>query len=145
MVQIVFRHGDRAPLLLNLPSTDKKLFDCSMDSHNIVIDHLFLDLKEVVKYINIRGVSPKVSQHPLLPDSRIKFCKAGQLTVQGILQLIAIGKHLRRQYNDLLNGLKGNEISVLTTNRDRTVQSAVAFLYGLLTKEGVIKGLKCWF
>ena len=141
MVQALIRHGDRAPVLLDLPHADRKLYHCSMESNNAVIGHLFSEFKEAVQYFKIRKLSSKVSEHKFLPDPQVRLCKAGQLTPEGYLQHIALGKHLRRQYSHLLDDLQGDQISVRSTNSDRTVQSAAAFLYGLLTKDGVIKGL----
>lgn len=140
MVQVLIRHGDRAPVLLYLPNADKKLYNCSVGSNNLVIAHLFSELKEMVKYLKIRKLSSEVSEHSFLPDLQVKACRAGQLTAQGFLQLIAIGKHLRRQYSNLLDDLQGDQITVRATNSDRTVQSAAALLCGLLTEEGAIRG-----
>lgn len=61
-----------------------------------------------------------------------EFCAITQLTPAGFLQTIRIGQALRSKYLSFLSDIRKEEIYVRTTERSRTVQSAVGFLYGLL-------------
>ncbi|CAD5115609.1 unnamed protein product [Dimorphilus gyrociliatus] len=66
----------------------------------------------------------------IMPNKEL--CAITQLTPAGFLQTIRIGKLLRSKYSSFLSNIRKQDIYVRTTERSRTVQSAVGFLYGLL-------------
>lgn len=78
---------------------------------------------------------------PLLPN-HINKCQLGQLTMQGVSQLLTLGQLLRKNYNNVwpkLTNLTSAEVLVYSTRYRRTFQSALPFLYGLIPSETLTK------
>lgn len=78
---------------------------------------------------------------PLLP-THPRQCQLGQLTMQGISQLLKLGQILRDSYIHVwpkIATLTPNEVLVYTTRYRRTFQSALSFLFGLIPTETLSK------
>uniref|UniRef100_A0A1Y1KPX7 2-phosphoxylose phosphatase 1 n=1 Tax=Photinus pyralis TaxID=7054 RepID=A0A1Y1KPX7_PHOPY len=130
---VLIRHGDRGPLqhVTNISYVNCGYSDT--DAH----------LKLYQDYLHNLTVLGKVSWigpgafhgFPVLPTHATQ-CQIGQLTMQGVAQLLKLGQVLRESYvgiwQKLLN-LTQSEIVVYSTRYRRTFQSALAFLYGFVT------------
>lgn len=105
LIQVLTRHGSRAPLK-GIPLTNISLFRCPKD------DQYLTDLKR----------------------SEMKRCSRGKLTWEGCRQHEALGRHIKTIY-----GLDPDEapshMRVITTDYQRTIQSAKCLLNGLLGKK----------
>lgn len=78
---------------------------------------------------------------PLLP-THPRQCQLGQLTMQGISQLLKLGSILHDSYSAVwpkLKTLGAKEILVYSTRYRRTFQSALAFLYSFAPRETLTK------
>lgn len=125
-VQMVIRHGDRAPISLDtFPNTDSVEISCFFNRS--WKDFLELDrLRRDASMFVVTGNPSRV----IIQERDV--CKGGQLTPAGFLQHIFNGKHLRKAYTGLLESIKaGSSALVTTTDYSRTVQSAAAILYGM--------------
>lgn len=78
---------------------------------------------------------------PLLPVHPTQ-CQLGQLSMQGVYQLLKLGKELRERYIQLwpkLTSLNNSDITIYSTRYRRTFQSALALLYSLIPQETLLK------
>lgn len=78
---------------------------------------------------------------PVLPRSADQ-CQLGQLTMQGVSQLLNLGKTLKASYGNVwpsLQTLKAEDVLVYSTRYRRTFQSALSFLFGLISNETLAK------
>lgn len=78
---------------------------------------------------------------PLLPTHLTK-CQLGQLTMQGVAQLLTLGSLLRKNYNYVwpkLSNITSSEIVVYSTRYRRTFQSILSFLYGFIPTDTLAK------
>lgn len=78
---------------------------------------------------------------PLLPVHATQ-CQLGQLTMQGVHQLLTLGKMLKERYVRFwpkLTVLNSSDVIVYSTRYRRTFQSALAFLYSLIPQETLSK------
>lgn len=100
-------------------------------------------------YLHNATISGKVSWigpgafhgFPLLPMHPTQ-CQLGQLTMQGVHQLLKLGKMLKERYIKLwpkLAALNSSDITVYSTRYRRTFQSALALLYSLIPQETLAK------
>ncbi|XP_022203174.2 2-phosphoxylose phosphatase 1 [Nilaparvata lugens] len=128
-VLVLIRHGDRGPLthVRNISS-----IDCSCSgAPELVSYEAFVD--------NLTGTAMQYQLlgpfhgFPLLPAAE---CALGQLTRVGVAQLLATGRLLRRAYAERL-GLTNVTVAAYSTRYRRTLQSALALLYALLTPQGL--------
>ncbi|KAJ8929542.1 hypothetical protein NQ314_017760 [Rhamnusium bicolor] len=128
---ILIRHGDRGPL-----QHVRKISSINCGAENT---ELLTSYKE---YLHNQTLSNKVSWvgpgpfhgFPYLPTSP-RQCQLGQLTMQGITQLLKLGDVLRRSYHKVwpkLQVLSPYELVVYSTRYRRTFQSGLAFLFGLI-------------
>ncbi|XP_018577324.1 2-phosphoxylose phosphatase 1 [Anoplophora glabripennis] len=128
---ILIRHGDRGPL-----QHVKKIssINCGTDNSELLTSYK--------DYVNNQTLSGKVSWvgpgpfhgFPFLP-THSKLCQLGQLTMQGITQLLKLGHLLSQTYHKVwpkLRVLSPYELIIYSTRYRRTFQSALAFLYGLI-------------
>lgn len=74
---------------------------------------------------------------PLLPMHPTQ-CQLGQLTMQGVHQLLNLGKILKDRWPKL-SLLNSSDIVVYSTRYRRTFQSALALLYALIPQEILLK------
>lgn len=78
---------------------------------------------------------------PLLPTHPTQ-CQLGQLTMQGVNQMLKLGRALKDRYSKVwtkLANITQYDIAVYSTRYRRTFQSALAFLYGLVTPDALSK------
>lgn len=135
---VLIRHGDRGPLqhLKNVSA-----IHCGTPETDL--------LTAYKSYLHNLTVSGKVSWigpgpfhgFPLLPTLANR-CQLGQLTMQGVSQLLALGHILKRSYSFIwpkIQNLSQSEVVVYSTRYRRTFQSALAFLYGLIPGEALAK------
>ncbi|XP_031554398.1 2-phosphoxylose phosphatase 1-like [Actinia tenebrosa] len=139
MVQVLLRHGDRAPFS-KIQGMEIRDLDCSMTPLNDTVKKLFDGYLNVIEDIIVRRMSSKVVPHNLVTRSEI--CQYdGQLTKKGFQQLFHIGRHFKTAYSKLIeNGINNNHVYARSTNTDRTLQSAAALLYGFLGEKSIKKG-----
>ncbi|KAJ8951593.1 hypothetical protein NQ318_020470 [Aromia moschata] len=131
---VLIRHGDRGPLqhIRKISS-----INCGIENAEILTSY-----KE---YLHNQTLSGKLSWvgpgpfhgFPFLPTYP-KQCQLGQLTMQGIAQLLKLGHLLRKSYEQVwpkIKYIQPSELVVLSTRYRRTFQSALAFLFGLIPHE----------
>ena len=142
MTQVLIRHGDRAPAIY-VPNTDNSNydFDCTFKTSDYNNKKMFEEYSQSTRHVSprefVRNVRTSFHLVPT-PGSR---CKIGQLTQRGFLQHFALGKHMRTAYKTLIDsGIESSNLHVRSTQVTRCVQSAAAFLYGLLTKDAIMNG-----
>ena len=141
MVQVLIRHGDRTPAMF-IPNMDNGNYDydCTFRTKNHDHKQMFEEYTQATRRVTTREFQEGVgSFHHLLPSGHT--CGIGQLTKKGFLQHFTLGKYLRTAYGGLINtDIKSSDLHVRSTQRTRCVQSAAAILYGLLTKDTILKG-----
>mmetsp|Transcript_24513 Transcript_24513/g.40313 ORF Transcript_24513/g.40313 Transcript_24513/m.40313 type:complete len:405 (+) Transcript_24513:72-1286(+) len=121
MVQVVSRHGDRAPLR-PLPLNHTADWDCS----------------DVLRVLHIVPPSAGEMYERRYIKDRQRMpgtCHAGQLTSLGVAQMKSVGEWLRHKYVTQLALLSPNyhphEVYVRSTDIPRTIDSAISLLTGL--------------
>ena len=138
-VQILIRHGDRAPIDLKaLPNTDPVRISCVFNetySH----DNELTKMKDVAAR-NIFHV--KGSKHHLIVNE-LSVCQGGQLTPYGYLQHLYLGNSFQSRYKGLLSKVNvPADIHVQATDHHRTIQSAASFLTGVFYDQLIGKSPK---
>lgn len=139
MVQVLIRHGDRSPAMA-IPNMDNKKYDydCTFKTSDGNHKQMFEEYRQASQHFNLREFIKGVTTGQTLVPSG-KKCQIGQLTQRGFLQHIELGKHMRAAYSDFIGAdITASNLHVRSTERTRCIQSAAAFLFGLLTKD-VIK------
>ncbi|KAL0973379.1 hypothetical protein UPYG_G00202680 [Umbra pygmaea] len=131
-VQVMIRHGDRYPLY-SIPRTKRPAIDCTLSpkrkpSHpqlNSFISHM------------AQGGQGRwegtLSSLPRLPNH--SACEMGELTQTGVVQHLHNGQLLWQAYKRhklLPQDWLTKQLWVETTGKSRTLQSAMALLYGFL-------------
>ncbi|KAJ7393280.1 hypothetical protein OS493_006249 [Desmophyllum pertusum] len=139
MTQVLIRHGDRTPavFIANMDNGNYD-YDCTFKTADYNHQQMFEEYAQATRHFTLREFA-KVAKtiHHLLPSGQ--KCQIGQLTQKGFLQHFSLGKHMRTAYSGLINtGIKSSDLLVRSTQRRRCVQSAAAFLYGLLTKDTIM-------
>jgi len=128
-VQMLIRHGDRAPVDLKaLPNTSPVHISCRLNGSDVRFNSRLQRYKNVVDHgvFNVEG-----SKHTNLIEER-SVCYGGQLTPRGMLQHLYLGSHLRSSYQSFLQTVDINKhVHVLSTDLPRTKQSAAALLIGM--------------
>jgi len=133
-VVIVTRHGDRSSIY-SLPGVVKPKLSCQLSSRFDSRVHHFLT--------TMNGVFSRVPagetfrRYGLFPNN--SACRSGQLTAIGAVQMLQLGKHLRKRYIDdvrqrfVSNGsVPIGRVFVRTTEYSRTIQSMVALVHSFL-------------
>uniref|UniRef100_A0A3B3ZSA1 2-phosphoxylose phosphatase 1 n=1 Tax=Periophthalmus magnuspinnatus TaxID=409849 RepID=A0A3B3ZSA1_9GOBI len=131
-VQVMIRHGDRYPLY-SIPKTKRPAIDCTL-SPNRRPSHPLLSgfISHMARGGRGHWDSP-LSSVPRLPNH--SSCDIGELTQTGVVQHLRNGQLLHEAYKH--HGLlppdwSPRQVWVETTGKSRTLQSGLAFLYGLL-------------
>ncbi|KAF7266610.1 hypothetical protein GWI33_020111 [Rhynchophorus ferrugineus] len=135
---VLIRHGDRGPL-----QHVKRIVNINCDTEETEV------LKTYKTYLHNLTLSGKLQWtgpgpfhgFPIIPHNPVQ-CQLGQLTMQGISQLLNLGLILRKSYQQIwpkINLLKSEDILVLSTRYRRTFQSALAFLYGMIPNDTLTK------
>lgn len=141
MVQVLIRHGDRTPSVFISNMDNRKYdYDCTFRSKNNEHKKIFEEYARIVRHFALRDFlkGVKISGRFLPSGQR---CRVSEMTQRGFLQHFTLGEHLRTAYSSLINtDIKSGNLHLLSTSRTRCVQSAAAFLYGLLTKDTIMKG-----
>lgn len=140
MVHVLIRHGDRSPAM-DIANMDHKNYDYDCTFKTADRDHkqMFEEFKQTSMYFKLREFVKGVrTSQSLIPSG--KKCEIGQLTQRGFLQHFEIGKHMREVYHDFLgDDITGGNLLLRSTERTRCIQSAAAFLFGLLTKDTIMR------
>ena len=132
-VHLLTRHGDRSPMY-TLPNYTPPALSCLLNTTQHPEARAFVAAMD-----RARAAMPKGSpllRFSLYPQSRV--CAGAQLTGQGALQHLQLGRQLHGAYvlkHRLVsqgNGSELREVLVRSTDYSRTFQSAVALVYGLL-------------
>ncbi|KAI9599240.1 histidine phosphatase superfamily [Syncephalis fuscata] len=139
-IQLVTRHGDRAPVVGILPyeQADWQCADAQEATHMLTPDNdedASLMLASTTGYIR-RIVIPESKAYPRAIWSS-GTCTVGQLTRKGVEQHKALGQNLREIYIDGLGVLPDQltassaSLYVRSSDTQRTLASAAALLAGL--------------
>ncbi|XP_075997665.1 2-phosphoxylose phosphatase 1 isoform X2 [Genypterus blacodes] len=128
----MIRHGDRYPLYF-IPKTKRPAIDCTLSTSRSPSHPL---LNSFISHMGQGGrghwESP-LGSLPRLPNH--SACEMGQLTQTGVVQHLRNGQLLHEAYkrhNLLPSDWSPRQVWVETTGKSRTLQSAMAFLYGFL-------------
>lgn len=135
---ILIRHGDRGPL-----QHIKKISSINCGTVNSQL------LSSYKAYLQNQSLPGKISWvgpgpfhgFPFLPIHPSQ-CHLGQLTMQGVSQLLNLGNLLKQKYQEMwskLTSLKPSEVVIYSTRYRRTFQSVLAFLFGLIPADTLEK------
>lgn len=135
-VQIVIRHGDRAPIVLDtLPNSKPVEISCLFNKSWGFFNDL-LEIKRGKDLFEVTGAK----KYPILQEREV--CIGAQLTPVGFSQHLNNGKFLRRRYEHFVESIiDSSQVLVKSTAYSRTVQSAASFLYGMLGEKFADKKL----
>lgn len=129
---ILLRHGDRGPLT-HIGHRNISNISCA-DVHPQYSELLNFAKDSILKIPGYFQFIGPFHSFPMVPQTTA--CSLGQLTVTGVMQLLAVGKLVRKTYER--SGIFGNEtfpglkVTAYSTRYRRTFQSLFAFLYGFL-------------
>ena len=128
-VQILIRHGDRAPIDLQaLPNTTPVQISCFFNKAGKEYSVELERFREVVQRGAFQIYGSKI-QHLIKENF---FCSGGQLTPFGYLQHIFLGEYMKYRYDDFFEKVDViNEVLVKSTDVSRTIQSSAALLTGM--------------
>jgi hypothetical protein len=133
-LQVLIRHGDRAPIDLNaLPNTGSVHIPCFFNNTKYV--HMRESFKmEAVAKRNIFHVKGTRKGEMLIPRA---ICRGGQLTPYGYVQHLILGDAFRKTYakNVLKDFNIAGDLHVQATDHHRTIQSGASFLTGVFYEE----------
>ncbi|XP_030750466.1 2-phosphoxylose phosphatase 1-like [Sitophilus oryzae] len=131
---VLIRHGDRGPLQHVKRITN---INCDTEETSILRSYkAYLHNLTITGKIQWTGPGP-FHGFPIMPTYPNQ-CQLGQLTMQGVSQLLNLGSILKRSYCEVwpkINFIKPEEILVHSTRYRRTFQSVLAFLYGLVSND----------
>lgn len=131
-VQVMIRHGDRYPLYY-IPKTKRPAIDCTLSTSRKP-SHPLLNsfIRHMGQGAQGHWESP-LGSVPRLPNH--SACEMGELTQTGVVQHLRNGQLLHKAYR--LHSFPPadwtpRQVWLETTGKSRTLQSGLAFLYGLL-------------
>ncbi|XP_068601716.1 2-phosphoxylose phosphatase 1 [Brachionichthys hirsutus] len=131
-VQVMIRHGDRYPLYF-IPKTKRPAINCTLSTSKNPSHPL---LKSYIAHMRQGGRGHwdvPLSYLPRVPNH--SACETGELTQTGVVQHLRNGQILNQAYKNqhfLPSDWSPRQVWVETTSKSRTLQSALAFLYGFL-------------
>lgn len=127
-VQILIRHGDRAPIDLKaLPNTDPIHISCLFNDTVRTYEMELAKIRNIAKR-NIFQVKGS-DKHRIVNEK--PTCRGGQLTPYGYLQHLYLGNLFSKTYKDFLVGINlKKDLHVQATDVSRTIQSGISFLSG---------------
>ncbi|XP_065668988.1 counting factor 60 isoform X2 [Hydra vulgaris] len=126
-VQVIIRHGDRAPIELDaLPNTSPVHIPCMFhkqaETNYGTLMQRFEKVMSKSPFLVVNSKNTELVQQSI-------YCKGGQLTPHGYLQHLFLGKYLKFRYKVFLENLTvDRDILVKSTDVARTIQSAAALL-----------------
>ncbi|XP_018327972.1 2-phosphoxylose phosphatase 1 [Agrilus planipennis] len=136
---ILTRHGDRGPLQHVRNIT---YINCGKKTNTELLKGYQEYMKNLSSISRVSWIGPgPFHGFPLLP-THYRQCQLGQLSMQGVAQLLKVGQILRQSYLSIwpkLTNLTPAEVLVYSTRYRRTFQSALALLYGLISTETLNK------
>ena len=134
MVQVFFRHGDRLRDS-QIIEPESCFIDTSLFENDDILERF---VRTMTKFTGKRQTGSSFNRWPLFPNKT--ECPAASLTGIGAAQLIRLGQYFRNKYLTP-SGMFSDEIPLTSqiytgsTLFERTYQSAIAFLFGLLEQE----------
>ncbi|KAF5270655.1 hypothetical protein FQA39_LY01393 [Lamprigera yunnana] len=136
---ILIRHGDRGPLQ---HVTNISNINCGYKENDLLLKSYQEYLRNLTALGKISWIgSGSFHNFPILPMHTTQ-CQIGQLTMQGIMQLLKLGHVLRSSYIGIwpkLLNLTQSDINIYSTRYRRTFQSVLALLYTFITGELLTK------
>ena len=135
-VNMILRHGDRAPTVNLSLGYPKVFYECG----------LYALKNSTFTGLDIGMLWERLNKFPILPLGEVVheflqlhpgtgsyLCGVGQLTALGFLQHIRLGLFVKMKYLDKLHQFQTEDsIYVQSTDFERTVRSAAAFLVGFV-------------
>lgn len=127
-VIILTRHGDRGPMnhIRNMVE-----IDCGTVPNWEYTGYMQF-LQNIFFNISLQFLGP-FHGFPLYPSQN--NCSISQLTPVGVSQMLKLGRILRTVYLPLLRVSSSDDIIIYSTKYRRTFQSALAFLYAILSPD----------
>ncbi|CAI4226310.1 unnamed protein product [Auanema sp. JU1783] len=125
---IVFRHGERSPLVVHDESTVcKPYLEADRNLYEEYVKKIESDdIKTFIK------ADKKFADFPRFPDR--SECRGGELTAEGALQHVRLGKYMQSKYGSsaLFDPDFHLNVSITSSQYHRTYQSALAFSLSFL-------------
>lgn len=131
-VIILTRHGDRGPMnhIRNIGD-----IDCGTVPDQQYNDYMKF-LQNIFFNMSLQFLGP-FHGYPFYPSQN--NCSISQLTPVGVSQMLKLGQTLRSVYSPLLSVSSSDDIIIYSTKYRRTFQSALAFIYSILSPDILFK------
>ncbi|XP_051934913.1 2-phosphoxylose phosphatase 1 isoform X1 [Hippocampus zosterae] len=131
-VHVMIRHGDRYPLY-SIPKTKRPAINCTLSTSRNPSHPLLRSFISHMGKGNLGHWESPLASLPRFPNHNT--CEMGELTQTGVVQHLWNGKLLQQAYRPhslVPSDWSPQQVWVETTAKSRTLQSALAFLYGFL-------------
>lgn len=131
-VIILIRHGDRGPMnhVRNIAEIDcGTILDQEYIAYMKFLQNIFFNM-------SLQFLGP-FHGYPFYPPQN--NCSISQLTPVGMSQMLKLGRTLRSVYSPLLSASSSDDIIIYSTKYRRTFQSALAFVYAILSPDVLSK------
>lgn len=127
---ILTRHGDRGPMNHVRNMADVNCGTVPDQEYNDYVKFL----QNVFFNMSLQFLGP-FHGYPLYPPQN--NCSISQLTPVGVSQMLKLGRTLRSVYSPLLSVSSSDDVIIYSTKYRRTFQSALAFVYAMLSPDGL--------
>ncbi|VDO60233.1 unnamed protein product [Heligmosomoides polygyrus] len=127
-VAIAFRHGERSPI-----HADASVAGCVASREEDRRDfEAYRKLVESDDFAYFLRTDAKFAKFSKIPSSSV--CAVGQMTAEGALQHVKLGKYMREKYagSNIFSPDSRLDLSVTASQYNRTFQSAIAFTSSFL-------------